>query len=114
LVFGGSAAMTGKPTGDQNIDTMTVGVDMITLGRDCGISPSGTHIRSKSTAYKTRTTTHRELRSDATFGAEPAQDLARGPRTWSPGFSFPQHRGCREPTIDASQRMAPFANDPIP
>jgi hypothetical protein len=37
-------------TGHQNIGTMTFAVDMIVLGRDCGIVPSNRHIRSKSMA----------------------------------------------------------------
>jgi hypothetical protein len=32
LTLGGSAVITAKPKGDQNIETMTVGADMIVLG----------------------------------------------------------------------------------
>jgi hypothetical protein len=46
LVLGASAGMTGEPTGDQNIETMTFGVDIIILGRDCSVTPSGSHIQS--------------------------------------------------------------------
>jgi hypothetical protein len=38
----------GKLIGDHNMRLMTFGVDMIVLGRDCGVSPSGSHIRSRS------------------------------------------------------------------
>jgi hypothetical protein len=50
LVLGRTAVITGNSTGGQNIETMTVGVGMIVLGRDYGIAASGRHIRSKSLA----------------------------------------------------------------
>jgi hypothetical protein len=38
LVLGRRAAITGKPSADQNIEAMTLRVDMVVLGRDHGIS----------------------------------------------------------------------------
>jgi hypothetical protein len=46
LVLGGNAVITGKPNGEENIETMTFEVDIIVLGRDCAVSPSGSHVRS--------------------------------------------------------------------
>jgi hypothetical protein len=52
LVVGERAVITGKPIGDQNIEIMSFGVDMIVFERDYGISPSGSHINSTSLAEK--------------------------------------------------------------
>jgi hypothetical protein len=46
LLFGRSAAITGKPCAGQNLEIMTVGVDVIILGQDCGIAPSASRIRA--------------------------------------------------------------------
>jgi hypothetical protein len=46
LVLGGSAVITGKQNGDQNIEIMIFEVDVIVLGRYYGIASSGSHIRS--------------------------------------------------------------------
>jgi hypothetical protein len=56
LVLGGCPVITGKPIGDQNMEIMTTVVDMIVLGRDCGISPSESRIRPKSIAQKNQDT----------------------------------------------------------
>jgi hypothetical protein len=45
LVLGGSTEITGKPSGDQNTEIMTFGVDIIVRGRDCGVTLSGSYIR---------------------------------------------------------------------
>jgi hypothetical protein len=52
LVLRGSAVITGAPIEDQNIETMTFGIDLIVLGRDCGIPPSGSHIPSTPSGEK--------------------------------------------------------------
>jgi hypothetical protein len=46
LVLGGGAGITGKPIEDQNIETMTFGINIIVLGQDFGVTPSGSHIHS--------------------------------------------------------------------
>jgi hypothetical protein len=46
LVLGRNAVIDRKPNADQNIETMTFVVDIVVLGRDCGVAPSRSHIRS--------------------------------------------------------------------
>jgi hypothetical protein len=48
IILDGSVAITEKLTGDQNMEIMTLAVDMIVLGRYCDISPSGSRISSNS------------------------------------------------------------------
>jgi hypothetical protein len=48
FVLDESMAITEKLTGDQNMEIMTLAVDMIVLGQYCDISPSGSRISSNS------------------------------------------------------------------
>jgi hypothetical protein len=41
LILGGSAVITGKQSGNQNIETMTFAADIFISGRDCGVTLSG-------------------------------------------------------------------------
>jgi hypothetical protein len=58
LVPGASAEFSGKSSGGQNIETMTFGVDIIVLGRDCEMTSSGNHGRSRSAAEKNHDSSH--------------------------------------------------------
>jgi hypothetical protein len=40
LVLEGSLAIAEKPAGDQNVEAVSFSIDLIVLGRDCGIAPS--------------------------------------------------------------------------
>jgi hypothetical protein len=46
LVLGGNVVITGKPSEDQNIGTMTFGVDILVLERHYHFTPSGNRIHS--------------------------------------------------------------------
>jgi hypothetical protein len=53
-VIDGSKVITGKQSGDSAIETKTFAVDIIILGRDCGITPSGNGVHSEFVASKKR------------------------------------------------------------
>jgi hypothetical protein len=46
LALAGNAAITGKPSWDQNIENMTYVMDGIVLGRNRAITPPESDIRS--------------------------------------------------------------------
>jgi hypothetical protein len=90
--------MIGKPTGDQNIGTMTFGIDMILLGEIVALPPQKAIFVQKR--WNKRIRTHHQLRNSANPGAGPVENFARGRLPESPRPSLFHSRACGESTIN--------------